>query len=202
MTEARPASRRDTRRQIVARRAKMKYVSARVAHMIPRALCLAAALCLCASTAAAQATDVIGRIKSASGEVFLVRHKTAIPVKAGQTLLVADGIRTGADGHVGITLQDETRLSLGPNSDVRLEQFVYAPGEGRLRFALRIARGLIAYVSGRIAKLSPESVRLETPSAILGVRGTRLAIRVEAQGVEQALHAVPDDSTRREIAPE
>jgi hypothetical protein len=45
---------------------------------------------------------------------------------------------------------------------------------------MRIARGLVAYVSGRIAKLAPDSVRLETPSAILGVRGTRMVIRVEA----------------------
>jgi hypothetical protein len=147
--------------------------------MIPRAFCIGILLCACANTAfARQAT--IGRIKSVSGEVFLVRHNAQIPAKVGQTLLVADGIRTGADGRCGVTLQDETRLSLGPKSEISLEQFVYAPGEGRLRFALKIARGLIAYVSGRIAKLSPEAVRLETPSAILGVRGTRVAIRVDA----------------------
>jgi hypothetical protein len=161
-----------------------------VVHRLPRTVCIVALFGACANSAAAQ-TAVIGRIKSTSGQVFLVRQKALIPVKAGQTLLVADGIRTGADGRAGITLQDETRLSLGPNSDVQLEQFVYAPGEGRLRFALKIARGLIAYVSGRIAKLSPEAVRLETPSAILGVRGTRLAIRVDAQRAADAPPPVP-----------
>jgi hypothetical protein len=79
-----------------------------------------------------------------------------------------------------VTLKDETRLALGPGSEVRLDQFMYSPGEGRLGFVLRIARGVVAYVSGRIAKLSPESVRLETPAAILGVRGTRLVLSVEA----------------------
>jgi hypothetical protein len=76
-------------------------------------------------------------------------------------------------------LKDETRLALGPNTDVRIDQFVYSPGQGSLRLVLKIARGLVAYVSGRIAKLSPDAVRLETPSAILGVRGTRMVIRVE-----------------------
>jgi hypothetical protein len=36
----------------------------------------------------------------------------------------------------------------------------------------------MAYVSGRIAKLSPDSIRLETPAAVMGVRGTTLALRV------------------------
>ncbi len=102
----------------------------------------------------------------------------SIPAQAGQTVLEADQLKTNADGYIGLTLKDDTLLSLGPNSEVHLDHFVFSPGEGRLGFALRIARGLVAYVSGRIAKLSPDAVRLETPSGIVGVRGTRLAIRV------------------------
>jgi hypothetical protein len=120
-----------------------------------------------------------GRIKTVSGAAFVVRQGVEQAAVAGQPVFEADALKTGADGRLAITLKDETRLSLGPHSDVRLEKFVYAPGESRLGFTLRIARGLLAYVSGRIAKLSPDSVRLETPSAIIGVRGTRLAIQVE-----------------------
>jgi hypothetical protein len=43
---------------------------------------------------------------------------------------------------------------------------------------LSIARGMVAYVSGHIARLSADSVRVETPNAVIGVRGTRLAIYV------------------------
>ena len=120
-----------------------------------------------------------GRIKTVSGAAFVVRQGVEQPAVAGQPVFEADALKTGADGRLAITLKDETRLSLGPSSDVRLEKFVYAPGESQLGFTLRIARGLLAYVSGRIAKLSPDSVRVETPSAIIGVRGTRLAIHVE-----------------------
>jgi hypothetical protein len=141
-------------------------------------VCTVALVLLCAGSAAAQPAGA-GRVKTVSGEVFVVRKGTATPAQAGDVLQQGDGIRTGKDGRAGITLKDETRLSLGPNSDVRIDQFVYAPGQGRLGFALRIARGVIAYVSGRIAKLSPDAVRLETPSAILGVRGTRFVIRVD-----------------------
>jgi hypothetical protein len=43
---------------------------------------------------------------------------------------------------------------------------------------LKFVRGITAYVSGRIAKLAPDSIRLETPAAIVGVRGTTLTVRV------------------------
>jgi hypothetical protein len=121
----------------------------------------------------------VGRIKSAAGAVFIVRQNATIPAQVGQPLFESDSVRTGADGHLGVTLKDETRVALGPNSDVRIEQFVYSPGQGKLGLVMKIARGIVAYVSGRIAKLSPDAVRLETPSAILGVRGTRMVIRVE-----------------------
>ena len=123
-------------------------------------------------------TNPAGRIKTVSGSAFLVRQNVAIAAQAGQTVFEADQLKTNADGFIGLTLKDDTLLSLGPNSDVHLDHFMFSPGEGRLGFALRIARGVVAYVSGRIAKLSPDSVRLETPSGIVGVRGTRLAIRV------------------------
>jgi hypothetical protein len=131
-----------------------------------------------APPAFAQQPAVAGRLKTVSGAAFIVRQNLSSPAQVGQVVFEADVFKTGADGRIGATLNDETRISLGPNSEVRLTQFVYAPADGRLGLALRIVRGIATYVSGRIAKLSPDSIRLETPEAIIGVRGTRLAIRV------------------------
>jgi hypothetical protein len=119
-----------------------------------------------------------GRIKVVSGAVFVVRGDVAARAALGQVVFEAVTLRTGPDGRVGITLNDDTRVSLGPGSEARLDQFVYAPAEGRVGLVLNIVRGLVAYVSGRIAKLSPDAVKLETPNAIVGVRGTTLALRV------------------------
>ena len=137
----------------------------------------ALALVLMAAPALAQ-QPAAGRIKVASGSAFIVRAGNLIPVSVGQPVYESDGLKTGADGRVGITLNDDTRVSLGPGSEVRLDRFVYAPSEGQLGFVLKIVRGVAAYVSGRIAKLSPDAVHLETPAAIVGVRGTTLALRV------------------------
>lgn len=120
-----------------------------------------------------------GHVKIASGSAFIVRQNTTIPAKPGELLFATDALRTGVDGAVGVTLKDDTRLSLGPNSEVRLERYVYAPGEGGFGMVLNFVRGVAAYVSGRMAKLAPDSIRLETPAAIVGVRGTTVAVRVE-----------------------
>ena len=120
-----------------------------------------------------------GRIKVVSGSAFIVRDNTAIPAALGQIVYESDGLRTGADGRIGVTLKDDTRVSLGPSSELRLQHFVYEPGSGGLGMVVQFVRGVAAYVSGRMAKIAPQSIRLETPAAIVGVRGTSLAIRVD-----------------------
>ena len=129
----------------------------------------------------AQQQSAAGRIKMVSGSAFIVRQGAPIPAQVGQFVFEADGLRTGADGKIGVTLKDDTRVSLGPSSEVRLERFIYAPADGALGLVLKFVQGAAAYVSGRIAKLAPDSIRLETPAAIVGVRGTSLAIRVQSQ---------------------
>jgi len=146
---------------------------------IPRWVIVLTLVLASTTPALSQEPVAAGRIKVASGSAFIVRESKMIPAQVGHVVFVADGLRTGADGRIGVTLKDDTRVSLGPGSEVRLDRFVYAPQDGRLGLVLKIVRGVAAYVSGQIAKLSPDAVRLETPAAIVGVRGTSLAIRVE-----------------------
>jgi hypothetical protein len=147
----------------------------RLCGRLPR---IAAVVLLLTAAPALAQQPAAGRVKVASGAAFIVRGGNAVPVRVGDAVYQSDGLRTGTDGRIGITLNDDTRVSLGPSSEVSLDRFAYAPAEGQLGFVLRVVRGVAAYVSGRIAKLSPDSVHLETPAAIVGVRGTTLALRV------------------------
>jgi len=151
--------------------------------LVTSRICAAAlALALAAAPAfAQQPPSAAGRIKVASGAVFIVRAGALVPAQAGQEVFESDGLKTGADGRVGVTLKDDTRLSLGPASEVRLDRFVFAPADGQMGLVLKVVRGVMAYVSGRIAKLAPDSIRLETPAAVVGVRGTTLAVHVVAK---------------------
>lgn len=135
-------------------------------------------VCGVATPVVAQERPVAGRIKVSTGSAFIVRDGAQIPAQVGQIVFEADGLRTGGDGKIGVTLNDDTRLSLGPNSELKLERFTYAPADSGFGLVLKFVRGAATYVSGRIAKLAPDSIRLETPAAIIGVRGTTLAINV------------------------
>jgi hypothetical protein len=151
---------------------------------IPRCSFAVVVLLLAATVpAAAQGSAAIeaGRVKVSSGEAFIVRGGQTIPATLDHVVFESDVLRTGADGRLGVTLRDDTRVALGPVSEVRLDRFSYASAEGGMELVLKFMRGVAAYVSGRIAKISPDAIRLETPSAIVGVRGTTLAIRVDAE---------------------
>lgn len=145
--------------------------------MRTRSVIVAFLLLACASPALAEPLPA-GRVKVVTGAAFIVRGATTVPATVGAYVHETDSIRTGPDGRIGITMKDDTRVSLGPDSEMRVDRFSYAPGEGQLALALKFVRGVAGYISGRIAKLAPNAVKLETPAAIVGVRGTSLAIRV------------------------
>jgi hypothetical protein len=136
-------------------------------------------LLLATTPVLAQQPSPAGHVKTVSGSAFIVRQNAIIPARAGEAVFASDALRTAADGAVGVTLKDDTRISLGPSSELRLERYVYAPGEGGLGMVLNFVHGVGVYVSGRMAKLAPDSIRLETPAAIVGVRGTTVAVHVE-----------------------
>jgi hypothetical protein len=97
---------------------------------------------------------------------------------AGLPVLRGDVLRTGTPGTLGVILRDDTTLSLGSGSEVQMAEFVFEPAEGKLGMVLRVNRGAVGYLSGKIAKLAPDAARVETPVATLGIRGTRLAARI------------------------
>ncbi len=145
----------------------MKYLSSLIA----------AVLVTCATLAAASDGSV-GRVKTIKGSATIVRGQSSLPAVFNEKVFQGDTLRTGSDGSLGVMLKDDTSLSLGPNSEVVIDQFLFAPAEGKLSLVARMLRGTAVYLSGVIAKLSPQSVRFETPNASIGVRGTRFLVQV------------------------
>ncbi|PYM53024.1 MAG: hypothetical protein DMD79_27215 [Candidatus Rokuibacteriota bacterium] len=122
----------------------------------------------------------VGVVKVVKGEALVQRAGQSLPARDGMGLAEGDLLRTGPDGRLGVLLRDDTRLSLGPDSEIRIDRFAFAPAQGNLALVLRMLRGAATYVSGKLAKLSPEAVRVETPVGIVGIRGTQFAARIEA----------------------
>jgi hypothetical protein len=121
----------------------------------------------------------VGSIKTAKGTVVILRQHQTIPARVGEKIYKKDSFKTGPEGSLGMIFKDDTLLSLGPNTEVTINEFLFSPAEGKLSIVTRLIKGTAAYMTGIIAKLSPESVRFETPVGNVGIRGTKFAVRVE-----------------------
>jgi hypothetical protein len=130
--------------------------------------------------AAALAQDrVIGYVKSAEGWGTVTHGQLTYAAVVGFPVYEGDMLRTFWNGTMGVTFKDDTRISLGPSSRVTISKFVFSPAEQNYGFVLRLLAGTMQYLSGLTAKLSPDSMKIETPTATIGVRGTRFLARVE-----------------------
>jgi hypothetical protein len=127
----------------------------------------------------AWAAEAIGQIKTLAGEVYILRDNARTPAQAGELLEKVDTVMTGADGRVGITFIDNSRFSLGPNSRIMLEKFVFNPTTQEGEFHTKVERGTLAVISGHIAHTSPDAMKVKTPTSILGVRGTHFLVKVD-----------------------
>lgn len=119
-----------------------------------------------------------GFVKTLSGGATITRGADNTPAAVGSPVQVGDVLRTGADGRLGLTLKDDTRMAIGPDTTLELERFMFEPARDKLGLATRLGRGTLDFISGTIAKLKPEAVSIRTPEATIGVRGTHFAVKV------------------------
>jgi hypothetical protein len=123
---------------------------------------------------------IAGQVKTLSGSALLTRTGQSEPVVPGMNILSGDHLATAADSSLGLTLRDDTTLSLGPNARLTLDNFIFDPAADKLGFAAKLHRGTFAVLTGQIARLAPDRTKLGTPSANIGIRGTKFVVKVEA----------------------
>ena len=142
--------------------------------MIRKALLLATLVALSSTPAIAE----IARVKSASGAAMVKRGSAIIPARVGQTINAGDWLETGKDGRIAVTFIDNTRFAIGPNSRVAVSKFEYDRTRAQGQFVTQVNRGSLAVVSGKIAKSGRDAMKVQTPTSLLGVRGTRFIVEV------------------------
>ncbi len=122
--------------------------------------------------------EQVGSITNVEGVVQILRSGQEITAEKGLRLFMADVVSTGADGVAGIVLRDDTTLSLGPNSELKMSEFKFKPDEGVLGMTISIVKGTLVYIPGQIANLPPGAAKIETPAGVAAVRGTQVLIEV------------------------
>src|SRR5689334_17784082 len=138
-------------------------------------LILLAALGFAGSALAAD----IGLVKVAKGSVQIQRGSAKIPATVGTGLQLADVVITGADGSAGITFTDNSLVSVGPGSVFAIDKYRFDTTTHAGEFEGNLRKGRLAAISGKMVKASPESMKIRTPSAIMGVRGTEFVVQVD-----------------------
>jgi hypothetical protein len=137
---------------------------------------IALSIALLSGWAATANAAEIGQIKIAKGQVGIERQGKSVPGIVGARLQTSDTVKTGPDGSVGITMDDDSLLSAGPNSVLSLDRYAFDATTNQGRFDTSLNKGTLAVISGRIAKQSPDAMTVRTPNAILGVRGTEFVV--------------------------
>lgn len=126
--------------------------------------------------------SAIGKTKTGKGDIVVIRSSKEIPINIGDKLYQKDIIRTGVNSSVGIIFEDNTILSLGPKSEIEIDEYVFAPEKGMMSMITRMMKGTASYISGIIGRQSPESVKFQTPDATIGIRGTEFLVKVNDAG--------------------
>jgi hypothetical protein len=121
----------------------------------------------------------IAIIKKVSGETYVKRAGKSLRVKIGDSLQKGDIIITKKDGSIGVIFHDGTLLSLGENSVLSVDKYIFKPSTNDFAFDLNMKKGLATFESGKIGKLAPKVVHFIVPEGSIGIRGTKFYVEVK-----------------------
>jgi len=96
-------------------------------------------------------------------------------VETGKDVYSHDKIKTGAEGKLQILLLDQTSFTIGANSEMELDEFVFDPATNAGKVSAKIVKGAFRFVTGKVARRDPASMQVETPVGTIGIRGTMTA---------------------------
>jgi hypothetical protein len=122
---------------------------------------------------------VIGYVKTVKGDAMVISEGQQAKAAVGTPVMSGSKLKTGSSGSMGVTFKDNTVMSIGPNTELTVDEYLYAPSKGKLKLGATMAKGTLAYLSGAIAKIKPDAVTVKTPTGTIGVRGTHFVLKVE-----------------------
>lgn len=89
---------------------------------------------------------------------------------------------TGNDGYLRATLPDNTTFTVGPNSDLIIDKFVYDPGSNSRTILASLSKGLFRWVTGKTPQQGPAQMKVTLPVGTVGIRGTDFEANVQPDG--------------------
>lgn len=148
-------------------------VSALAQDAAPAGVLAPAPVALSPAEPSAQAAGHAGILKSVRGPVQVLSANGATRLaRPGDRVSQSDQIIADAHSAASLVLRDGTALVVGPSSRLELKQFAFDSTTQEGRVLVSLLRGSLRMVSGLIGQTRPEAVRVDTPTATIGIRGT------------------------------
>lgn len=123
--------------------------------------------------------NYVGMVKTYQPPAAVIHNSVEAAINIGTKLYLGDIVVTKADAAVGIIFMDGSVLSLGPETHFEIVDFLFKPAERNVSFISKVSQGTVAFTSGAIGRISPESVKFITPTSTLGLHGTKVLIEVK-----------------------
>ncbi|GEM_PF-1708893 len=123
---------------------------------------------VCSGLSAAAHAEAIGRAASVVPSADFTRGAVVRTLTIDEALEQDDRIRTSQSGLIQVRFRDDTMLTIGPNSEILLDKFVF-DGATAKSLSIEVVRGAMRFVSGTS---NHNAYEIKTPVATIGVRGT------------------------------
>ncbi len=152
-----------------------------------------------AATAPAQAPsdEPIGNVATLTGTATVIRNKASLPLKLQDDIFLNDILQTSANSTLGVTFNDATTFNLTANARITVDNYVYEDGGKQNAALFDITKGTVAFVAAAVAKTG--DMKISTPTASLGIRGTSGLVEVPQDGAATGAHNIklyPDPDGR------
>ena len=121
----------------------------------------------------------IAIVKKLTGEVTAKRVDKIVKLAVGEKIHEGDLIVTKNSSDIGMIFEDGTILALGENSVLSVDKYLFKPASNEFLVDMDMQKGLASFESGKIGKLSPQSVNFRVPEGTVGIRGTKFYVEVK-----------------------
>jgi hypothetical protein len=124
----------------------------------------------------AAAAEPIGNVATLTGSATVTRNNSSTPLKPQDDIYLNDVLQTSANSTLGVTFNDATTFNLTANASIAVDNYVYEDGGKQNAALFDIAKGTVAFVAAAVARTG--DMKISTPSATLGIRGTTGLVEV------------------------
>ncbi|MEC8775423.1 MAG: peptidylprolyl isomerase, partial [Pseudomonadota bacterium] len=148
-------------------------------YLFARACGIATAFSICIIASFSHSAIDIGVADIIVGDVY--GRNLSKRMNAGETLIYNQKVRTGKNSGATLELKNKTRMTMGERAEMLLDDLVYDPNEEKLRGLVQLSRGVLRFASQKTAKVD---LRVRTPAAIIGIRGTAFDVLAGPRNTE------------------